>query len=147
MMLLINVLDIVMTTVVVVALCILSPTNATFFAFAMFFIFITRLIIDSILNIISELNSEPIQASLLRLQYASRLSRYKKFFSKLNKEMIERIKTISYWCLLVILSLHLFSFMQHLSYVIAWIAIILYLVYISCRCLLYMIHTAEGGIQ
>jgi len=107
MMLLINILDVVMTIVVVIALCVLSPTNATFFVFVMFFLFITRLIIDSILNIISELNSEPIQAPLLRLQYASRLMRYKKFFSKLNREIIELIKSTSYWCLLVILSLHL----------------------------------------
>jgi len=146
MMLLINILDIVMTIVVVIALCILSPTNATFFVFVMFFLFITRLIIDSILNIISELNSEPIQAPLLRLQYASRLMRYRKFFSKFNRKIIEYIKSTSYWCLLIVLSLHLFSFMQHLSYIIAWIAIILYLIYISCRCLLYMIHNTTEEV-
>jgi hypothetical protein len=113
----------------------------------MFFLFITRLIIDSILNIISELNSEPIQAPLLRLQYASRLMRYRKFFSKFNRKIIEYIKSTSYCCLLLLLSLHLFSFMQHFSYIIAWIAIILYLVYISCRCLLYMIHATEEVIN
>lgn len=147
MMLLINILDIVMTIVVVIALHVLSPTNATFFVFVMFFLFITRLIIDSILNIISELNSEPIQAPLLRLQYASRLMRYRKFFSKFNRKIIEYIKSTSYCCLLLLLSLHLFSFMQHFSYIIAWIAIILYLVYISCRCLLYMIHATEEVIN
>jgi len=146
MMQLINILDIIMTTVVIIALCILSPTNATFFVFVMFFLFITRLIIDSILNIIAEVNSEPTQAPLLRLPYASRLVRYKKFFSKLNRKRIERIKTTIYCCLLLLLSLHLFSFMQHFSYIIAWIAIILYLVYISCRCLLYMIHNTTEEV-
>jgi hypothetical protein len=147
MMLLINILDIVMTIVVVIALHVLSPTNATFFVFVMFFLFITRLIIDSILNIISELNSEPIQAPLLRLQYASRLMRYRKFFSKFNRKIIEYIKSTSYWCLLIVLSLHLFSFMQHLSYTIAWIAIILYLIYISCRCLLYLLYMIHNTIE